>query len=156
MHRFKYGDQLTLRRLFTQWLMIAGRDIIAECGVIVPVPLHRSRLLTRRFNQAAVLAQDLAQQTGLEFCPDGLRRKRSTVPQVGLTRDQRRRNLQGAFMIPEESQTLFEGRTILLIDDVITTSTTIETCARILKRAGVARVNVIAVAMVTDDARVDI
>ena len=82
VHRFKYGDQLNVQRLFVQWLMQAGREIIEECDVIVPVPLHRSRLAARRFNQAAILAQGLARQTGLEFLPDNLRRQRATTPQA--------------------------------------------------------------------------
>ncbi|MEO0810521.1 MAG: ComF family protein [Pseudomonadota bacterium] len=156
LHRFKYGDQHTARRLFMQWLLFAGRDVMAECDLVVPVPLHRQRLMARRFNQAAILAQDVALAGKLEFQPEVLKRERPTLSQVGLTRDQRRRNLQGAFAVPGKTKALLSGKSVLLVDDVITTGTTIESCARVLKRAGAKQVNVVAVAMVTDDSRINI
>ncbi len=139
-----------------QWLLFAGRDVMAECDLVVPVPLHRQRLMARRFNQAAILAQDVALAGKLEFQPEVLKRERPTLSQVGLTRDQRRRNLQGAFAVPGKTKALLSGKSVLLVDDVITTGTTIESCARVLKRAGAKQVNVVAVAMVTDDSRINI
>jgi len=156
MHRFKYGDQHTARRLFAQWLLFAAQEIITECDIIIPVPLHRQRLRMRRFNQSAILAQDLSTKTGLEFRPDILVRQRSTLPQVGLTRDQRRRNLQGAFSVPDEEGRELFGRSVLLVDDVITTGTTIDICARVLKQAGASQVNIVAVSMVTAHSRIDL
>jgi predicted amidophosphoribosyltransferase len=83
-----------------------------------------------------------------------LQRVRSTRSQVGMTREQRRRNVAGAFRVPESRRTLVRGRNVLLIDDVVTTGATVEACARTLKRAGAARVNVLALALVTNEALV--
>ena len=151
---FKYGDKHDARRLFTNWLAQAGGHLTKSCSTIVPVPLHASRLRQRRFNQAAILAQDLAANVGLRYEPQTLVRARKTNSQVGLTRDQRWRNLQGAFEIPSNVKGKMAGASVLLVDDVITTGSTIEACARVLKRAGASRVDVIALAMVTEDSRV--
>jgi predicted amidophosphoribosyltransferase len=83
-----------------------------------------------------------------------LQRARSTPTQVGLTRDQRRRNLAGALRVPKRRRARIEGRNVLLIDDVITTGATVEASARALKRAGAARVDVLALALVTSEALV--
>jgi predicted amidophosphoribosyltransferase len=81
-----------------------------------------------------------------------LRRTRWTRSQVGMTRDQRRRNIAGAFGVPRHKRAALAGRNILLVDDVITTGATVEACARTLKRAGAARVDVLALALVTNEA----
>ena len=155
IHSFKYTDQHTPRHLFTRWLQQAGRELLHEDSLIIPVPLHRRRLLARRFNQSAILAQDLANAAQLRYEPAALIRKRKTASQVGLTRDQRRRNLQGAFAVTKHGAARIKDRAILLVDDVITTGTTITACARNLKRAGAATVDVIVLAMVTDDSRIN-
>jgi ComF family protein len=152
IHQFKYADRHDARALFGRWLAEAGRDLIDGINVVVPVPLSRWRLLSRRFNQAAILAQELSRPTGLAVGLHLLQRARFTKPQVGLTRDQRRRNLGGAFRVPRSRQASLEGRNVLLIDDVITTGATVEACARTLKRAGAARVDVLALALVTNEA----
>ena len=154
IHQFKYADRHDARALFGRWLAEVGRDLIAGVDVVVPVPLNRWRLLSRRFNQAAILAQEMSRQTGLAVQLHLLQRSRSTGTQVGLTRDQRRRNLAGAFSVPRRRRASLEGRNVLLIDDVITTGATVEACARALKRAGAARVDVLALALVTSEALV--
>ena len=151
IHRFKYADQHTPRHLFARWLVHTTTELVPHCNLVIPVAMHRYRLLSRRFNQSAILARDLAKHTGLTFEPNLLIRHRVTAPQVGLTRDQRRRNLQGAFSTAPHANARIEGAGILLIDDVITTGTTIEACARTLKRAGANRVDVAAIAMVSDE-----
>lgn len=150
VHHFKYADRHDARQLFGRWLTEAGRDLLPGIDVIVPVPTSRLRLLLRRFNQSAVLAQELARQTGIPFDPHLLIRARSTPRQVGLTRDQRRRNVAGAFRIAAGRLRDLNGRNILLIDDVITTGATVNACARALKRAGAQRVDVLALGLVTD------
>jgi ComF family protein len=154
VHQFKYADRHDARALFGRWLAEAGRELVAGADLIVPVPLARLRLLSRRFNQAAILAQQLSRQTGLPVAPQALERTRATPSQVGLTQDQRRRNVAGAFRVPERRRSAVSGRRVLLVDDVITTGATAEACARALKRAGAARVDVLALAMVTDAALV--
>ena len=154
VHQLKYADRHDARALFGRWLAEAGRDLLPGADVIVPVPLSRLRLLLRHFNQAAVLAGELSRQSGVRMDPLVLRRTRSTPSQVGMTRDQRRRNVAGAFAVPPQRRAAIEGRNVLLVDDVITTGATAEACARTLKRAGAARVDVLALALVTNEALV--
>lgn len=154
IHQFKYADRHDGRALFGRWLAEAGRELLAGAEVVVPVPLTRWRLLSRRFNQAAILAQELSRQTGLATEPLLLQRTRFTKTQVGLTHDQRRRNVAGAFGVPRARRQRLVGRNVLLIDDVITTGATAEACARALKRAGAARVDVLVLARVTNEALV--
>jgi len=154
VHQFKYADRHDARALFGRWLAEAGRELLGGVDVVVPVPLTRWRLLSRRFNQAAILAQELARQTGLGLDPQLLRRTRFTKTQVGLTHDQRRRNVAGAFSVPRGRRASLEGRNVLLVDDVITTCATAEACARVLKRAGASRVDVLSLALVTNEALV--
>jgi ComF family protein len=152
IHQLKYADRHDARVLFARWLAEAGRELQIGIDVIVPVPLSRWRLLSRRFNQAAVLARELSRQTGLSLDLHLLQRSRSTKTQVGLTHDQRRRNVAGAFTVSRSQSAWLRGRNVLLIDDVITTGATVEACARVLKRAGAARVDVLALALVTNEA----
>lgn len=155
IHTLKYRDQHDARRLFGRWLHQAAKELLDDADMLIPVPLHPRRLLSRRFNQSALLAMELAKLSGKPIEPMLLKRVRRTVSQVGLTRDQRRQNLQGAFQVTPAGVNLIHGRTVLLIDDVITTGTTVNACARVLKRAGAARVDVAALAMVTDDSRIN-
>jgi ComF family protein len=154
VHQLKYADRHDARTLLGRWLAEAGRELLPGIDVIVPVPLSRLRLLQRQFNQAAVLAGELSRQTGVPADPLLLIRTRSTRSQVGMTRDQRRRNVAGAFAVLARRRAALRGRNVLLIDDVVTTGATVETCARTLKRAGAARVDVLALALVTNEAMV--
>jgi ComF family protein len=151
IHKFKYGDRQDLRSLFGRWLQDTGRDLLSDTDILVPVPLSRWRLLWRQFNQAALLSRELSRQTGIAMDPLILKRIRATRSQVGMTRDQRRRNVAGAFRVKQPARRRLNGKTVLLLDDVITTGATVEACARVLKRAGAARVNVLALAMVTSE-----
>ncbi len=111
--------------------------------VIVPVPSHWRRRLWRGFDQAAVLARELARHTGIPTA-QALRRTRHTDPQAGLTRRQRRLNIRGCFqtIAPDKIQ----GRRVLLIDDVLTTGATANAAAEALKAAGAAHVGVFTLA----------
>lgn len=152
VHQLKYADRHDGRALFGRWLAEAGRELLAGADLIVPVPLTRWRLLSRRFNQAAILAREVSRQTGIPADPLLLQRTRFARSQVGLTHDQRRRNVAGAFKVPGARRHRVVGRNVLLVDDVITTGATAEACARALKRAGAARVDVLALARVTNEA----
>jgi ComF family protein len=151
VHQFKYADRHDARALYGRWLAEAGQELLADADLVTPVPLSRLRLLSRRYNQSAILAGEVARQTGLRLDLHALKRARFKRPQVGLTRDQRRRNLAGAFLVPHRRRQALEGRNVLLVDDVITTGATAEACARVLKRAGAARVDVLALALVTSE-----
>jgi ComF family protein len=152
VHDLKFRDRHDARRVFGRWLVDAGSALLADADIVVPVPLTRSRLVARRFNQSAILAQEVARLTGLQYAPAVLVRARRTAPQVGLSRQQRRDNVAGAFVVAAGSRHRLAGAKIVLIDDVITTGATARACARPLKRAGAARVDVLALAMVTDPA----
>ena len=151
VHGFKYSDRQETRVLLGAWLETAGHDLLGDAHLIVPVPMSRRRLFWRKFNQAAILAHEIGRRSGLPVAVSVLRRRRATQPQVGLTRAQRRDNMEGAFGIAKRRRALIEGHNILLVDDVITTGATVNACARALKRAGAARVDVLAVAMVAGD-----
>jgi len=153
---FKFGDRHDARRLFARWLAQAGAELIADAQIIVPVPLARWRLLRRQFNQAAILSQELARLTGKSFEPLALRRRRTTRAQVGLSREQRRDNVRGAFAVSGGGEARIGGRNVLLVDDVITTGATVDACARALLAARAKRVDVLALALVTDPRQISV
>ena len=145
---FKHGDRTDGAPAFGGWLARAGGELIDDCDVILPVPLHRRRLFSRRYNQSALLAQALGRATGLPVLPDSLRRTRNTPSQGRLSWVARRRNVAGAFKAAPGAAQRLGGRRVLLVDDVTTTGATVETCAQALKRAGAAGVDVLTLARV--------
>jgi ComF family protein len=151
VHRLKYGDRPDLARALGTMMVRAGAELLGEADVIVPVPLHRFRLWRRRFNQAMALGRVAAGASGLPCDPFLLERTKRTTSQVGLTRAQRRENLQGAFRVPPEARPRLTGKRVLLVDDVLTTGSTANACARVLVRAGAASVDVLAFARVVTD-----
>jgi ComF family protein len=155
VHRLKYSDRHETRALFGAWLTDAGRDLTADADVLIPVPLNRSRLLWRRFNQSALLALEVSRQTGVPMDALALIKRKSTPPQVGLTQAQRQDNVAGAFALTRAGRARINGAHVVLIDDVITTGATVSACARVLKRAGAAHVDVLALGLVTDLARTE-
>jgi ComF family protein len=148
--KLKHADRPDLAGLFALWIGRAAHDLVAEADAVAPVPLHPLRLLRRRYNQAAEIARPLARREGLIYLPDALVRRRATESQAGKSGSGRRRNVAAAFTVPERRRALVEGRRILLIDDVMTTGATAEGCARALKSAGAARVDVAVVARVKE------
>lgn len=151
IHGLKYGDQHHAIRLLARWLGMAGREILDDTDLLVPTPLSRLKLWRRRFNQSALITRALARQTGVTQNALVLERHRHTASQVGLTLDQRQRNVQGAFAVPPSHLALVRGRSITLVDDVITTGATVAAATRALKKAGARRVDVLALALVTGD-----
>jgi ComF family protein len=143
---FKYRDRHEGLPLFGLWLKKAGAELLADAELIVPVPLYPSRLWWRRFNQSAMLARSVGRLAGIPIDCFVLSRVRRTQSQVGLSADQRRRNVAGAFKVPPSRADRVKGKRIVVVDDVITTGATVEACARALKRAGAARVDVLALA----------
>lgn len=145
----KRADRLELAQLFALWLKRAGAPLLDTADLIIPVPLHRLRLWTRRYNQSAVLAQRLARMAGKPFEPLLLMRTRATPSQGEMpSAKARARNVSGAFKVSAKAKGRLGGRTVLLIDDVLTTGATIEACARALKRAGAEKVLVLTIARV--------
>lgn len=152
VHRLKYSDRMELAKPLGLWMARAGREILAEADLLVPVPLHRRRLIWRQFNQAHALALGVARASGKKVDPFVLTRVKPTMPQVGLSRAQRADNVQGAFAVPEEARLSVEGRAIVLVDDVATTGATLNAAARALLRAGAKRVDVLVFARVVTGA----
>ena len=144
--KLKYADQAHLAGVYGTWLANFGKDVITASDLIIPVPLHYWRFVGRRYNQSALLAFALKKRTGLPVLPDGLRRIRATKPQPGLTRKQRQKNVAGAFAVSARAAPEIRGKTVLLIDDVMTTSATIEQCTKVLLSAGAMHINVLTLA----------
>ncbi len=148
VHGLKYRDQGELARWMGHWMARAGADVVADAGLIVPVPLHRLRLWSRRFNQSAALAQVVARHSGRQFAPAALRRIRATAHQVGLSATERDQNVRGAFRVAAEDRPLLAARRVLLVDDVYTTGATVKAATRALLRGGAAAVDVLVFARV--------
>jgi ComF family protein len=145
---FKHGDRTEAAPAFGRWLMRAGGELVARADLIIPVPLHWTRLFRRRYNQSALLAQALAKISGVPVALDLLRRRRATPSQGRLSRSGRRRNVQGAFVVRGASRERLRGRRVLLVDDVLTTGATVEACSVTLRRAGAVAVDVLTLARV--------
>ena len=151
VHKLKYGDRTELALTMGAMMAQAGRELLADADLIVPVPLHRWRLWTRRFNQAAALAGVLSRQGHALLAQDVLIRGKRTRQQVGLTRAQRADNLQGAFKVPASARPRLEQKRVLLIDDVLTTGATANAAARALLRRGAAKVDILTFARVVTE-----
>jgi predicted amidophosphoribosyltransferase len=156
--RFKHADRIDGAATFAGWMARAGAELVAAADVIAPVPLHRWRLVRRRYNQAAVLANAIAARAnaapadsgarGKLAVPDLLVRRRATASQGHLGRSQRHSNVAGAFALHPGRAQVAAGARILLIDDVLTTGATAEACARVLRSAGAVAVDLLVLARV--------
>lgn len=148
--RLKAADRAEGVAAFAALLDQAGDEVLttAEEVCLVPVPLHPTRLRQRRYNQSALLAAALGKRRNLPVIADGLERTRKTPPQRGSDRSVRLKNVQGAFSVPDRFARSggWQGRHVVLIDDVLTTGSTLLACAEPLWAAGVARVSALTVA----------
>lgn len=144
----KYRDQTDLAPWMARWMMRAGIELIDDAELIVPVPLHWTRMLRRRFNQSAELARATAKQSEKRFGPLALRRVKVTRQQVGLGVRERQDNVLAAFRVPQEREIEVAGRRVLLIDDVYTTGATAYAAAKALKKGGAKAVDVLTFARV--------
>ena len=137
----KHGDRTHVARALGRWMGRAGVELFEGADIIVPVPLHWTRLFTRRYNQAGLLAHAVRAAGGPPVMPDGLVRRRRTPSQGRLGPAARARNVRGAFAVRRGRDV--KGKRIVLVDDVLTTGATVEECARVLRRAGAAFVGVL-------------
>ncbi|MEM1345586.1 MAG: ComF family protein [Pseudomonadota bacterium] len=151
----KRGDRLDLAPLLAAWMARARPGLAEAADLIVPVPLHWRRLLSRRYNQSAELARALARHTGNRsaLAPRLLRRIRATPSQDGLGPAERQANLAGAIALPKGAEQRLAGRRVLLIDDVLTTGATLTACTHALLDGGAARVDVAVAALVERPAK---
>ena len=153
----KRTDRLDLVPAFALWLARAGRELLAQSDILVPVPLHRRRLWLRRFNQSALMAQSLARLAGKPADPLLLQRIRPTPSQGEMpSAKARRRNVRGAFRVAPGRRDAVKGKIVLVVDDVFTTGATVSACARALKRAGARKVLVLTLARVVRAATTNI
>jgi ComF family protein len=150
VHALKYHDRTDLAPSMGRWMARAGRELLDEADLLVPVPLHWRRGWSRRFNQAGALAGAIARHSGVPVARDALRRIRPTEHQVGLSRAERASNVQGAFQVAKERRAEIHGRRVILVDDVLTSGATTDACARALLRAKARQVDVLVFARVVD------
>lgn len=148
VHQLKYHDRPDLAQTMAAAMNRAGRALLAESSLIVPVPLHRWRLWQRRFNQAAALADALMKQSGVPSDSLVLARVKPTRQQVGLSATRREVNMRGAFQVPDAMRPKIAARSILLVDDVYTSGATAKAAARALLRGGASAVDVLTFARV--------
>jgi len=154
VHCLKYRGRIELASplgdlLLTQFLRYWTPD---DIELVIPVPLHSKRIRTRGFNQSLLLLRNWPKRAAVpgtfRISPELLKRSKATVPQTGLGRKERMKNLRGAFTVPDPEQV--KKRRILLVDDVYTTGATADACAGALRKAGAARVDVLTLARTMD------
>ena len=143
--RLKYGRKVAIARTMARYMAPLVESEEGE-KILVPVPLHRMRLWNRGFNQSALVASELSRRLRIALDPFVLRRTRRTPPLKGMSLLQRRRAVAGAFKVADPARV--KGKTVILVDDVLTTGSTAEACARTLKQAGAARIELVSWARV--------
>lgn len=147
----KFNDQWANLERYVAMMLRAGGDVLQGADMLVPVPLHWRRLLTRKFNQSALLAYGIAKRTGLPCAPEMLQRVIYTKPQMRMKRKERLKNVKRAFAVPATAQKMLQHKTVVLVDDVVTTGATVNACAKALKSAGAREVRVLALARTVRD-----
>ena len=148
--RLKYGRKVALARTMARY-MAPLKGEWAGNSIIVPVPLHRWRLWSRGFNQSVLVARELSKTWEIALGSQLLRRVRRTRPLKGMNHAQRRKAVAGAFAVTDADSV--KGRTVILIDDVLTSGSTAQACAKVLQRAGASRVELICWARVVRPAQ---
>lgn len=156
VHGLKYGDRMECAPLMGRWMARAGKELLADADLIVPVPLYRSRLWWRCYNQSALLATEIGSLGRIPVRLRLLQRIRATKAQTGLRYADRKKNVSGAFQVSSGDENSARGKRILLVDDVLTTGATVGACAKVLKKAGAKDVDVLVFARVVDPVRLPI
>ncbi|MFC3125928.1 ComF family protein [Pseudoroseomonas globiformis] len=150
----KHGDRTDLSRPLARRMAIAGRRILQDADLLIPVPLHHRRLLKRRYNQASLLAAELSRQSAVPWAPNLLRRHKRTPPLGPLGAFERREALADAFHLGQQ-RSVVQGRRVVLVDDVLTSGATVGACATVLLSHGAAGVDVLAAARVANRSLVE-
>ena len=140
---FKYGDRVEVAATLARHMARAGAMLLREADMLVPVPLHRRKLLARRYNQSAMLALAIGRLSGRPVAADALRRLRHTPSLAGQTARERAVTVAGAFDVRPRRAAWVAGQRVVLIDDVLTSGATAAACTRALLAAGAARVDVL-------------
>ncbi len=150
VHGLKYKDRHDYAPLMARLMSRAAPELIEQADLVCPVPLHWGRFIRRRCNQSALLAKAVAKQNGKNFLAGALKRHKSTRSQVGLSREARARNLAGVFSVKTARVPVLRDRSVLLIDDVMTSGATLGAATKALLKAGAREVNVLVFARVTN------
>jgi ComF family protein len=146
--KLKYGDRPEIARFCARLMAQAGHELWGADAILVPVPLHRRRQFSRRYNQSTELARALGKLTGTPVDPLLALRKKHTRQQVGLSGDARQRNVAGAFAAHPDVLLRLKGRRVIIVDDVITPGSTVKAVTRALKSGGADRIDVVSFARV--------
>lgn len=149
--KLKHGGKIGLARLVAQMLR-RHVGAIPDRALIIPVPLHWTRLWRRRYNQSALIAAELARLSGHAHCPDMLRRTRRTQPLGGLSAQARAKMVKDAFRVDDGKKESLKGRAVVLVDDVYTSGATTDACVKALQKAGAASVTIFCWARVLPEA----
>jgi len=139
--KFKYSDAVHFLPQLSK--MLHSRTNITKADLIIPIPLHYKRLVQRKYNQSALLAKELGKLSHRYVLFDGLIKTKNIAPQASLERKDRKKNVSNAFDINPKHKNILKGKNILLVDDVMTTGSTVSECAKALKKAGVKKVFVV-------------
>lgn len=142
----KYSDHTENAAVLARQMVSAGEGLLKEVTVIVPVPLYRTRLWKRRYNQAALMAQGVSRLAGLPCVVDALQRVHSTRALARLSAGEREREMEHAVRVRQGRGDRIEGQAVLLVDDVLTTGSTATACTKVLMRAGAASVDILVAA----------
>lgn len=149
---FKHADQTEWAGLFATMLMRAGQELIDDCDLIIPIPLSRKKLFSRRYNQSGEMARKLSINSGKAFAPGLLERipvrGAKKASQASLSRRARFENVRGVFKVPVKNASKLQGKSVLLVDDVLTTGATVRAASRALISAGAKNVDVLTLALV--------
>ena len=148
-HRLKYGRRVSLADVMANHMARLLPHEGREDMIFVPVPLHRWRIWTRGFNQAALIASRIGRRTGLPVELDLIRRIKSTPPLHALRRSERAKIVQGAFALGPGANSKLIGKTVILVDDIWTTGATASACARLLRKGGASQIHIICWARVS-------
>ncbi len=143
IHAFKYNDRTSHSKMFAKLIIARYKKEIEEVDLVVPVPMNRIKRIFRQYNPAQILAKDISDLLKVPMIPDVLIKTKWTKPQTKLTKYEREKNLSGSLAF--NMKRIVKGRRVLLVDDVRTTGTTCNSCAKILKTAGAESVKLVTV-----------
>jgi len=149
--RFKYGDKTYPAKSFAKWMANRGEELINEADIICPVPLHAARMFIRKYNQSALLSNLIAKNKPIRNIPDLMIRTINNPPQAAFSQKERHKNVKNIFAVKNRYTEIVKDSKILLIDDVITTGSTVNECAKALKTAGAKKVFILALARTKND-----
>lgn len=154
--QLKYADRLENARFLANRMVQAGQDMLTPGCVLVPVPVHRWRLMQRRYNQAAVLAWAVARRAGLPCVPDALVRRKATSRLAGFSAREREAEMANAIVLRASRAAEIAGRSVVLVDDLLTTGATATVCTQVLLAAGAASVSLLVAGRVPAQKEVDL